>query len=505
MSRIVRKKINITLCTINYSFEYDTHTPLSLQLLYAAILDDQDLKKRVEIKIRDYNSRVCPDNIISDILSDKPDIVGFACYIWNLTKILSIAKFLKENNSALKIVLGGPEVSPIAGLLMKQNPQIDFIVRNEGEVTFRELVKKLFSGRDGFDSVKGISFKSGNDVVETEDREIIENLDLIPSPFIGDYKIDCENRLVDYETMRGCVYRCHYCYYHLSCSKLRYFSVDRVKKDLAFLLKKNLKSILVTDSMFNADIKRSTEILKFIAAKNKKGIPFVAEIRAELVNKKYAGLLADAGFEIIEIGIQSTDKEVLKRANRHFDLKKFKKGLEYMQAKGINCSAQLIFGLPGDTKSKFLNSLRDTLGLKPSWIDLFKLMVLPGTDFWENSKKYGLVFDPKPMHEIIRTRTISRHECEEFARMNIWFNYLMLSRFAKMVCKGLGVEFYDFFIQFFDWTIKHKIMHRSIYNNPDAKRSFAIFAKEFVNKNASSDDKYFYFSLLRSETGIDLN
>jgi radical SAM superfamily enzyme YgiQ (UPF0313 family) len=429
----------------------DTMTPLALLYLKAVLLKDRRLKSKIDVEVKEFLPPLhSDDHILQEIQRYKPDIIGFSCYIWNTEKILLISKKIKKNRKDIKIVLGGSQVSPIAESILEKNPHIDVVVRGEGEITFLELVRAFSSPEKGIAGVQGITYRNKNRIVNNPDRKIIPDLDAIPSFYLFD-SADLENREVCLETQRGCAFKCHFCYYHKNFDTVRSFSMKRVKKDLVFLLKKKLKAIYLMDPVFNMDVDRAKEISRFIVRHNKRNIMFHTEIRAELVDEELADLFRRANITNLEVGLQSSDSNVLRCINRKWDEKKFINGINLCNKYKLGADVQLILGLPGDTVRSFRNSLEFILSLGPKKITVFNLQVLPGTRIWDDAVRMGIVFEKEPPYQILQTRDISFDEMIYLRKIIKSLDMFRARRVMKFLCRETGMTLLDLIESWVKW------------------------------------------------------
>lgn len=306
----------------------ETGTDIQLALYY---LKGYLLKLRFsfEVTIQVFTENQSIPAILRKILESKAQVIGFSCYLWNIKKTLNICRRLKKINPDLKIVLGGPEVSPRAEEILAQEKAVDVVVRGEGEESFAQLASQM--GRTitvDLSGVKGISFRKGTEIIHNPDRPFLRNVGDIPSPYLSGLVNLKDKDIVDVplETMRGCSSRCHYCYYHKNFPVARYFSLSRVEKELKLILSHKPHEVYLMDPTFNSNFQRAKKILKIFIRYNQ-GANLHVELKAELVNEEMARLLSQANAYNIEIGIQSTNLKTLKAINRRFNKEKFIKGI----------------------------------------------------------------------------------------------------------------------------------------------------------------------------------
>jgi len=356
----------------------------------------------------------------AEIVSRKPDIVGFSCYIWNMLHTMEIARRVKEQAPDTTVVVGGPDVSSVPKKALDTYPWVDVVVRGEGEETFRELLCHwLERGRPSVGpdlrGIQGLGFREDNEIVLTDRRPFIENLDVIPSPYLnGCIDLKRETRSILFETYRGCPFKCSFCFYPKDYGNLLHsFSMDRVRKDLGDILKSGAKSVFLMDPTFNIPPKRAKEILRFIADnRTSDDLSVTVELRVDLLDQEFMGLLKQAGISVVEIGLQSSNDAALRAVERKQSMRKITENVHYLQSIGIEVVFQLIFGLPEDTYEDYLDSLDFCVGLNPTKIEPYRLQLLPGTPMYDAAELLGLEFVDRGDRVIIRTRTMSKEDIE---------------------------------------------------------------------------------------------
>jgi len=361
--------------------------------------------------------------IIKKIYSQKPDIIGFSCYLWNIETILKLSNLIKKSMPRVRVVLGGPEVSARPKEVLKDNKSPDVVVKGEGEETFKELIDLFIFGKGNIKDIKGVFYRSKARIIENNPRPEIKYLDTIPSPYIeGVAKIDVDAE-IPLETSRGCIYKCHYCYYHKGFGSMRYFSMDRVEKELKLILHKRVKVLYIMDSTFDADKGRAKHILRIIIKHNIKSHLHV-ELKAELLDKDLVGLLYKAKTNFIEIGIQSTNKKTLELINRDFNPALFKKNISLLNKKKIYYQIQLIDGLPADNYSRLKKSIDWLFNLNPAEIRIMRLNLLPGTYLRQNAKRFKIRYDPKPPYYSFKSNTYSFKDLKKTESLRMAMNIL---------------------------------------------------------------------------------
>ncbi len=388
-------------------------------------------------------------------MEKKPDIVGFSCCEWNITNILKVAKAIKHAKNAPILILGGPEVSPRSEEILRKEKYIDIIVRGEGEESFKELTESLVYGKIGMVQIRGISYRIKEKVFRAQDRPAISNLDSISSPYLEgliDLKMYPNNlHDVPTETMRGCIYRCHYCYYHKDFKGLRYFSLRRIEMELRYILAKGPLRIYFMDPTFDADPKRAKKILRLFVKYNKKS-KLHLELKAELLDEEMIMLLHRANADYIEIGVQSTNQKSLKLINRTLNRRVFKRNISLLNKYGINYQLHLIDSLPGDTYNDLKRSLDWILSLHPPLIKIMKLRVLPGTYLARHAKRFGIICDSTPPYFSHKSNTMSMADLERVEQLRIAIVDLIseawVRRIIYLVKNKLSINFSDIFEEY---------------------------------------------------------
>jgi radical SAM superfamily enzyme YgiQ (UPF0313 family) len=395
------------------SFNWANHFSLALGYLKAYAQKDNFILKNTEIDIADFDTETHDARQLVYYLSQsKPDIIGFSCYCWNINKVLETVRIVKTIYPHVKIVLGGPEVGPISSKYLKENPFIDVIVKEEGEVTFAELLK-YYLGKGRLEQIQGISYRANGQVFENPDRPLIEELGEIPSPYLEGILIP-RDKVTYIETFPAVFF--------IVVTVLRerifpgpFFPEDRVKREIEFIMSHpEIKSFHFVDPIFNLKKERLQKIVEMLSASNRFETELrTVEIIAEFVDEETIDLFKKANVKSVETGPQTVNKDTLKNVNRYFDEEKFRRGIRLLEDNGIEVLTDLIIGLPGDTFLKFVKSVKTLISMGPTTIVFSILHVLPGTTLYQQSNAFGIKFDDKAPHLILDTPAFPYEEIDK--------------------------------------------------------------------------------------------
>jgi radical SAM superfamily enzyme YgiQ (UPF0313 family) len=372
--------------------------PLALLYLKACLVEQKGLNDE-DVLILEFGPDAPADQIADAILAADADLIALSCYVWNIRALTRAANRIKARRPSATIVLGGPEVGPVAASTLQQHLAVDVIVKSEGEVPFCAIVERRLSGAD-LEDVSGICFRRGGEIVDTGDAPILSDLNTLASPHTERFATN-EKRVVCVETQRGCVFRCNFCFYNKDLSiRNRRFDLERVKREILFWLERDAVELYLMDPVFNLNAERAKEICRFIAAHNHRRIPVHTEVWAEFIDDELAALMRDAHFRFVEVGLQTTDDNVLATVERRLRLKKFLDGVASLKKYDLPFELQLIYGLPGETRETFRKSLNFAAALDPSALSVFPLMVLPGTELWRKAEGFHLAYDTEPPYYV---------------------------------------------------------------------------------------------------------
>ena len=396
--------MKILLTTLNSKF---IHTNLAIRYLKQMVKDIED----INVDIREYTINNELDFILKDIYTNNYDVILFSTYIWNVNDIVKLCNNLKKVKPNIKIALGGPEVTYDSEEAMKKYDFIDYILYGEGELIFRDFTKYLI-GDMKIEDVDGIVYRSNDSIIANKPMKLLENLDLIPSPYEELDKKEYENRIVYYETSRGCPFNCQYCL-SSAIEGLRYFSIDRVKKDLKKLIDARVSQIKFIDRTFNANKKFAMEIMKFLMENDNGYTTYHFGVTAHLLTDDMLEFLKDCkeGLFQFEIGVQSTNEKVLDAVGRRDDFKKLSYVVQKIASfRNIHQHLDLIAGLPYEDYSSFENSFNDVFNLGIEHLQLGFLKMIKGTGIRNQADEHEFRYKDYPPYEVLYNKYISYNE-----------------------------------------------------------------------------------------------
>lgn len=387
------------------TFNVENNFSLAFGYLKAYALKDNLLTDKANIQIMDFSQE---GNNVTQVLyyisMIKPDILGLSCYCWNMDKIERLTIQVKKILPETIIILGGPEVGPIAADYLNTNRYVDVIIKGEGEISFSELLKYYVLNKGSLEKIKGIAYRKNGETIENEDQVLIENLDDIPSPYLTGI-LSPKDSVTYLETYRGCPYRCAYCFEGKNFPKLRYFSEERTKQELKLILENDtISSFSFIDPVFNLN-KKKLKILSNLITNlntNNKRLHTIETI-VEKLDEETVKIFKKMNIESIETGPQTINQNTLKNIKRYFNKDKFENGINLLHKYEIKIISDLMIGLPGDNIFNFFNSISYIIGLYPKRLVFSTLHVLPGTYLQKNAEKFCLVYDPKSPHCVLST------------------------------------------------------------------------------------------------------
>ena len=370
---------------------------------------------REHIRLLEYtiNNRV--EEILEGIYKEHADVICFSCYIWNIAYVKELIEELKKLCPSTPIWVGGPEVSYEVETLLAENPGIDGVFIGEGEHTFKKVCRCYIEAEESEREeellrVPGIAYRKRDKTVAF--TGMAEPVDMSAIPFCYEDMEQFKNKIIYYESSRGCPFSCSYCLSSID-KKMRFRDIELVKKELGFFIEQEVPQVKFVDRTFNCSHTHAMEIWRFIKEKDLGKTNFHFEVAADLLTEEELEYIAGMrpGLIQLEIGVQSTNDVTIQEIHRTMDLEKLKAVVRRIQAPGnIHQHLDLIAGLPYEDYQTFRKSFDEIYDLKPEQLQLGFLKVLKGSYMFEHAREYGLIYQSKPPYEVMKTNWLSFDE-----------------------------------------------------------------------------------------------
>lgn len=353
-----------------------------------------------------FLANLLSDEALARELADRrPDLVGFTTYLWNIDRSLWVARRLRERWPKAKVLLGGPEITADNQWVLGEEV-VDFAAIGEGEQTFAELLAGLSGNGRSLASIPGL-FVRGRTLGAPPPRAPLPMLDAVSSPYLEGLLDAADEGMMMLETLRGCVFKCKFCYYPKSYDDLYFLSEEKIVANLLHARQRGAREVVLLDPTLNQRA-GFDDFLMLLARENPdRQFTYFGELRAEGVTPRIARLLREANFNEVEVGLQTIDPHAQTLMDRKNNLKAVERGVHAMLGEGIRVKVDLILGLPGDT----VESVRAGIGyLKEGGlggdVQVFHLSILPGTSFRQEASALGLRHQPRPPYYVLGTPTL---------------------------------------------------------------------------------------------------
>ena len=387
-------KILLVACNAKY-----IHSNLAVYDLQAYASDYAD-----HIVLKEYTINQQKDDIMRDIYLEHPDVVCVSCYIWNLSFVKELMADLIKILPGADFWAGGPEVSYDAEKFLTENSEFKGVMVGEGEETFKELAGYYVEKNpQNLKDMTGICYRDGDQIIHNGWRQI---MDLSSIPFIYKDLSEFKNRIIYYESSRGCPFSCSYCLSSID-KKLRFRDTETVKKELQFFIDNKVPQVKFVDRTFNCKHDHAMAIWKYINEHDNGVTNFHFEISADLLREEELQEMSTMrpGLIQLEIGVQSTNPDTIKAIHRTMDFEKLKGIVDRIHSFGnIHQHLDLIAGLPYEDYDSFRHSFNDVYALKPQQLQLGFLKVLKGSHMMEMCREYGIVYKTQEPYEVLSTK-----------------------------------------------------------------------------------------------------
>jgi radical SAM superfamily enzyme YgiQ (UPF0313 family) len=365
------------------------------------------------VVIKEYTINQIQDDILKDIYLEQPDVICFSCYIWNISFVKELVPDLKKILPHVDFWAGGPEVSYDAVEFLKKNPAFFGVMVGEGEETFHELAGYYIERKpENLKEIRGVAFHDETkvpDIVHTGWREL---MDLSKVPFAYSNLTEFKNRIIYYESSRGCPFSCSYCLSSID-KKLRFRDIELVKKELQFFIDNKVPQVKFVDRTFNCKHDHAMAIWRYITEHDNGITNFHFEISADLLREEELALMKTMrpGLIQLEIGVQSTNPQTIKAIRRTMDFEKLKGIVEQIHGFGnIHQHLDLIAGLPYEGYESFHKSFCDVYALRPEQFQLGFLKVLKGSHMMEMTGEYQILYKDREPYEVLSTAWLTYGE-----------------------------------------------------------------------------------------------
>lgn len=475
--------MNILLTAVNAKYIHSNLAVYSLKAYAEAYYP-------CHVDLAEYTINQPLDQILMDLYKRKPDVLGFSCYLWNITYIEQLVCEIHKVLPDTEIWLGGPEVSWDAERVLHRLPQVRGVMRGEGEETFLEVVRYYEEECKGdLASIQGITYREGEDLVVNPDRPVMKTLDKIP--FVYDHIEDFEHKIIYYESSRGCPFSCSYCLSSID-KCLRFRSLDLVKKELQFFIDHKVPQVKFVDRTFNCKHDHALAIWKYLVEHDQGVTNFHFEVAADLLKKEEIELIKTMrpGLIQLEIGVQSTNEKTIREIRRTMRFDEVSQIVEEIKEKGnIHQHLDLIAGLPFEDYDCFRQSFNEVYALRPEQLQLGFLKVLKGSYMEEKAEEYELIYQDRPPFEVLSTRWLSYGEIIALKGVEEMVEVYYNSRQFEQTMELLESQFDDAFSMFEALRDYYEAKELNLVSHTRISRYEILFdfIQEVLQRNGSMD------------------
>ena len=434
--------MKVLLAAINAKYIHSNLGIYSLKTYGEKMLKEWGLAEQAEISLAEYTINHQMEQILQDIYKRKPDVIGFSCYIWNISYVKVILADIKKVLPDVKIWAGGPEVSYHGEAFLKEEPAVDLVMMGEGEITFAHFLKALLEGED-LKQVPGLMVRNADGTFTNTGFRQVMDMSQIPFPYAFMDMKELEHRIIYYESSRGCPFSCAYCLSSID-KKLRFRSLDLVLPELEWFLQAKVPQVKFVDRTFNCKKSYAMAIWQYIRDHDNGVTNFHFEIAADLLDKDELDLLSTMrpGLVQLEIGVQSTNEKTLEAIRRKTDIEEIREITETINSwHNIHQHLDLIAGLPWEDLESFKKSFNDVYEMEPEQLQLGFLKVLKGSYMEELIPDCDLLYSAAPPYEVLCTKWLSYGEVLELKDIEEMTEVHYNSRQFTCTLKELEKEF----------------------------------------------------------------
>lgn len=492
--------MKILLTAINAKYIHSNLAVYNLRAYAAHYAKGMTASDTVEIGEYTINNQM--EDILEGIYKAKPDVLMFSCYIWNIAYVEELAEEFHKLRPEVPIWVGGPEVSYETESFLICHPQITGVMIGEGEKTFCELAEyyagEIRSNKEAKEikeiqtikqsvnlgEIAGIVYRNEEEIVFTAPREM---LDLSDIPFCYDEAGDFKNRIIYYESSRGCPFSCSYCLSSVE-KQLRFRNTELVKKELQFFIDREVPQVKFVDRTFNCNHAHAMEIWSYIKEHDNGITNFHFEISADLLKEEELALIGTMrpGLIQLEIGVQSTNGATIKEIHRTMQLERLKEVVREVQKhENIHEHLDLIAGLPFEDYDIFAKSFDEIYELRPNQLQLGFLKVLKGSYMYEHAKEYEIAYHSRPPYEVLKTKWLPYDDVLKIRQVEEMLEVYYNSGQFEVTMKVLGVLFKSAFFLFQDLGKFYE--KKGYFGMSHARIRRSEILLEFVEETFSAD------------------
>ena len=434
--------MKVLLAAINAKYIHSNLGIYSLKTYGEKMLKEWGLAEETKVSLAEYTINHQMEQILQDIYKRKPDVIGFSCYIWNISYVKMILADIKKVLPDVKIWAGGPEVSYHAEAFLKEEPAVDIVMMGEGEITFAHFLKALLEGEE-LKQVPGLMLRNDDGTITDTGFRQVMDMSQIPFPYAFMDMKELEHRIIYYESSRGCPFSCAYCLSSID-KKLRFRSLDLVLPELEWFLQAKVPQVKFVDRTFNCKKSHAMAIWQYIRDHDNGITNFHFEIAADLLDKDELDLLSTMrpGLVQLEIGVQSTNEKTLETIRRKTDIEEIRQITETINSwHNIHQHLDLIVGLPWEDLKRFKQSFNDVYSMEPEQLQLGFLKVLKGSYMEELIPTCDLLYSAAPPYEVLCTKWLSYGDVLELKDIEEMTEVHYNSRQFTCTLKELEKEF----------------------------------------------------------------
>ena len=434
--------MKVLLAAINAKYIHSNLGIYSLKTYGEKMLKEWGLAEEAKVSLAEYTINHQMEQILQDIYKRKPDVIGFSCYIWNISYVKMILADIKKVLPDVKIWAGGPEVSYHAEAFLKEEPAVDIVMMGEGEITFAHFLKALLEGEE-LKQVPGLMLRNDDGTITDTGFRQVMDMSQIPFPYAFMDMKELEHRIIYYESSRGCPFSCAYCLSSID-KKLRFRSLDLVLPELEWFLQAKVPQVKFVDRTFNCKKSHAMAIWQYIRDHDNGITNFHFEIAADLLDKDELDLLSTMrpGLVQLEIGVQSTNEKTLETIRRKTDIEEIRQITENINSwHNIHQHLDLIVGLPWEDLKRFKQSFNDVYSMEPEQLQLGFLKILKGSYMEELIPDCDLLYSAAPPYEVLQTKWLSYGDVLELKDIEEMTEVHYNSRQFTCTLKELEKEF----------------------------------------------------------------